>query len=65
MESGGEWKHGVRKDFCSERNVRLQFQGKGVHPWTLERRKLLARGIFNRLHEGGRFVDRAILNEVR
>ena len=31
----------------------------------LERRNGLARGIYNRLHADGRFVDRAILNEVQ
>ena len=50
---------------CPARNIRLQSQGKGAHPWKLARRHGVARGIFNRLREDARFVGRAMLDEVQ
>ena len=51
MDSGGECRDEIWADSRSERNVRLQFQGKSVH--------------HNRLHGDGRFVGRATLDEVQ
>ena len=65
MDSGGEWRTEVWADSCSERNIRLQFRGKGARPWVLERRNGFARGIYNRLRGKGRFVDRAIIEEAQ
>ena len=41
------------------------FMGFGAHPWLLERRNGLARGIFNRLIEDDRFPSGQILGEVQ
>ena len=45
-----------------ERRIKLQFQGGGAHPWILERRNGLARGIYNRPVEGDLFTARKILS---
>ena len=63
VDSEGEWENEVWTDLRSERNIRLQFQCKGARPCMLGRRNGLARGIYSRLHEDGRFVGRAILHE--
>ena len=65
LDEGGEWKNEIWLDLCSDRRVKLQFQGVGAHPWMLERRNGLARGIYNRIREGGRFSGRQILSEVQ
>ena len=65
MVGGGEWKNEIRTDFCSEGRIKLHFQGVGAHPWLLERRNGLARGIYNRLVEDGRFLSKTFLSEVQ
>ena len=65
FDEGGEQKHGIRADLCAERQVKLQFQGAGVHSWLLERRNGLARGIHNRLIEDDRLASGRILSEVQ
>ena len=35
MDSGDEWRNEIRTDFCTNRNIRLQFHGKGARPWLL------------------------------
>ena len=65
MGSGGERGDEVWADRCPERNIRCQFQSKGSNPLMLEQRNCRARGIFNRLHEDGRFADEAALNEIQ
>ena len=42
-----------------------QFQGVGAHPWALERRNALARGVYNRLVEDGRFLKKKTLSDVK
>ena len=64
MDSGGEWMREVGAGLRSERNSRLQFQGKDAHPWMLGRRNGLARGIYNKLHEDGHFAGRVIFNDA-
>ena len=61
---GGEWGNEVRADLCSERRIKLPFRGTGAHPWILERRGGIARGIKNRLVAGGRFSGNQISAEV-
>ena len=65
MDSGGECEKEVWTGLRSEPNVRLQFQGKGAHPWMLERRNGLARDIYYRLHEGRSFVGKAALDVIQ
>ena len=65
MDEGGEWKNEVWMDYCSDRRIKLIFQGVGAHPWLLERRNGLARGIYNRLIEDDRFSSGRILSEVQ
>ena len=45
LGEGGEWKNDLWRDLCVERRIKLVFQGAGAHPWILERRNGLARGI--------------------
>ena len=49
LDEGGEWKDELWRDLCVERRIKLVFQGVGAHPWILERRNGLARGIYSRL----------------
>ena len=49
LDEGGEWKNDLWRDLCVGRRIKLIFQGVGAHPWILERRNGLARGIYNRL----------------
>ena len=65
MDGGGEWENEVWADYCTERRIKLLFQGVGAHPWLLERRNGLARGIYNRLVEDDRFSSEKILGEVQ
>ena len=65
MDSGGEWGDDLRAAFCAERNIHLQFQGKGAHPWILERRNGFTRGSYTRLAADGRSPSLAILNEIQ
>ena len=65
LDEGGGWKNEILLDLCSERRIKLQFQGVGAHPWILERRNGLARGNFNRIREDDRFTGRQILSEVQ
>ena len=48
-----------------ERRIKLVFQGVGAHPWILERRNGLARGIYNRLEENRHYPGPQILSEVQ
>ena len=61
MNGGGDWEDEIRTAFCAGRRVKLQFPGVGAHPLLLGRRKGLARGIYNRLSEDGRFMNKTIL----
>ena len=65
MDSGGEWGNGIPTDFCSGRNVRLRFHGKGARPWPLGRRNGSAWDVYNRLAANGRFSSRANLHGVQ
>ena len=65
MDEGGEWQNEVRADYCSERRIKLLFQGVGAHPWLLERRYGLARGIYKRLAEDDRLSSEKISGEVQ
>ena len=65
MDEGGEWKNDLWVDFCADRYVKLLFQGVGAHPWILERRNGLARGIYNRMISDGRFSGRQLITEVQ
>ena len=47
------------------RTDQIAFLGIGAHPWILERRNGLVRGIFNRLREDDRFSGERILAEVQ
>ena len=52
--------NGVRADFRTKRNIRLQPQGKSTHPWLPGRRDVLARGTSGRWvadHGPGRELD--------
>ena len=64
MDEGGKWKHEIWTDLRAERRIELQFRGAGAHPWILERRNGLARGIYSRLVDD-RFASRQILSEVQ
>ena len=55
MDEGGEWKNEAWADFCADRRIKLFFQCVGAHPWILERRNGLARGIYNRMMADDRF----------
>ena len=65
MDEGGEWRHEVWTELRSERRIKLLLQGVGAHPWILERRNGLARGIYNRLEEDDRFPGGQILAEAQ
>lgn len=65
MHNGGESKNEAWLDFWSDRNIRHQFHRKGSNPWMLGRRSGLARGIYSRTKEDGRFAGEAVLNEIR
>ena len=65
MDEGGGWKNEVWTDFCAGRRIKLFFQGVGDHPWILERRNGLARGIYNRMMADGRFSGKQVLTEVQ
>ena len=65
MDEGGERESETRRNFCAERRIKLHFQGVGDHPWLMERRNGLARGICHRLIEDDRFMNKTILAEVR
>ena len=55
----------IRTDFCTERRVKLQFQGVGALPWLPGRRNGLARRIYHRVAADGRFPMKQILTEAR
>ena len=65
MDESGEWANKIWPDSCSERRIKLQFQGVGGHPWLLGRRKGPARGSYNRLVEVDRFSNKTISSEVQ
>ena len=48
VDEGGGWENDIRADFRAERQIKLQFQGKGARPRLLELRNGLARGICRR-----------------
>ena len=48
-----------------ERRTKLVFQGAGAHPWILERRNGLARGIYNRLKADRYYTGPQILAEAQ
>ena len=48
LAEGGEWKNDLWRDLRVARRIKLVSQGAGEHPWILERRNGLARGIYNR-----------------
>ena len=58
VDEGGGWKNELWAELRSERGVK-SFQEVRAHPWLLERRNGLARGIFNRLKE-----DRSIFGQT-
>ena len=55
----------MREDFSTGRRSRLQFQGVGAHPWLLEGRNGLARGIYNRPATDDRGSSKQILTGVQ
>ena len=55
----------VWTDFCSERRIKLLFQSVGAHPWLLECRNGLVRGIYNRLVEDDSLSSDEILGEAQ
>ena len=65
VDGGGEWENAIRTDSCAERRTKSQFQGVGTHPWLLGRRSGLARGIYNRLIEDGRFPNERMPSKVQ
>ena len=65
IDGAGEWENEIRADFRAERSISLQLQGKGAPPWVLERRKGIARGIYNRSVASDRFPSRSIIGEVQ
>ena len=65
MATGDELTDEVRAYSRLESYIHLQFQGKGTHPWTLGRLNGVPRGIYNRLRAGGRFVEKAAVNEIQ
>ena len=60
---GGEWRNEIWTDLRAKRRIRLQFQGVVARPVLLGRRNGLARGIYNRLIEDDRFMNKTILSE--
>ena len=64
MDKSGEWKNESWAELRSERRIKLLFQGVGAHPWVLERRNGLARGICTRLKEGDLLSGKQILAVV-
>ena len=48
-----------------ERRIKLVFQGAGAHPWILERRNALARGIYTRLKADRYYTGPQILAEAQ
>ena len=55
----------ISGEICVERRIKLVFQGAGAHPWILERRNGLARGIYNRLKADRYYTGPQILAEVQ
>ena len=49
MDEGGGWKNEIWTGPCVERQIKVQFRGVGAHPWLLEGRNGLVRGISQRL----------------
>ena len=52
-------------DLCSERRIKVRFQGAGAHLLILGRRNGYARGIYNRLVAGDPSSGRQILSDVQ
>ena len=48
-----------------ERRIQLVFQGAGAHPWILERRNGVGRGIYNRLKADRFYAASQILTEAQ
>ena len=65
LDGGGGRKNDLWRDLCVERRIKLVFQGVGAHPWILERRNGLARGIYNRLQADRYNAGSQILTEVQ
>ena len=65
LGEGGEWESELWRDLCVERRITLVFQGVGAHPWILERRNGLARGIYNRLQADRYYTGSQIQTEVQ
>ena len=65
MDEGGEWEIEVRTELHPERRVKLYFQEVGAHTRILRRRDGLARAIFSRLVEEGRFLGKRIFAEAQ
>ena len=65
IDERAERKNEVRTDLRSDRRIKLQVHGAGAHPWILERRSGLARGVYNRLVADGRVFGGQILAEVQ
>ena len=63
--NGGEWKNDLWRDLCVDRRITQIFQGVGAHPWILERRNGLARGIYNRLKADRYYTGPQILAEAQ
>ena len=64
MVAGGESGNGIRTDFHSGRDFRLQFHGMGARACLLERSGGLVRDVRLQLAAGDCFPSRAISNEV-
>ena len=47
--AGGELKNDLRRNQCAENNIEISLAGLGAHPWVIERRHDLIRGIYARL----------------
>ena len=65
MDEGGEWENDLRVDLCADRYIKLQYRGAGSHPWILERRNGLKRGIYNRVKADGRYAGRQPITEIQ
>ena len=65
LDEGGERKNDLWRDLCVGRRIRLISQGVGAHPWILERRNGLARGIYNRLNAARSYAGSQILTEAQ
>ena len=64
-DEGGEWQNEVWPDFRSDPRIELQFQGVGAHTWILERRKGVARGVYDRSVADGHFSGEQIFAEAQ